>query len=158
MEKKLYLSEAGRLALKKLEGFRDVIYKDQAAIDTVGWGHVVKKWELEKAKGWTKEHLEYMFSIDVRDAEYGVDEVITVELTQYEYDALVLLCYNIGSSNFGTSSLVKVVNKGKPYDANLILRKFKMWNKVTMNKKLVESKGLTNRRQIEANIFNGYDY
>jgi lysozyme len=72
---------------------------------------------------------------------------VGVELTQNEYDALVSLCYNIGSGNFVSSTLVKMLKAGEPKSE--VAKQFLRWDKAG-GKPLA---GLTRRRNAEAELF-----
>jgi GH24 family phage-related lysozyme (muramidase) len=81
---------------------------------------------------------------------------VTVQLTQNQFDALVSFTFNIGGGGaLKSSSLLKKINAGET-SAAVIEAKFGLWNKGTVKGKLVELKGLTIRREQEANIYN-YD-
>jgi lysozyme len=72
---------------------------------------------------------------------------VGVELTQNEYDALVSLCYNIGSGNFVSSTLVKMLKADEPKAE--VAKQFLRWDKAG-GKPLA---GLTRRRNAEAELF-----
>ena len=79
---------------------------------------------------------------DVNSFEDALKKCVTVPLHQYEYDAYISLSYNIGSSAFCNSTLVKLLNSGNYEEAcKQILR----WDKF-QGKPL---RGLTIRRQSE---------
>lgn len=71
-----------------------------------------------------------------------------VRLRQYEFDALVSLCFNIGEGNFKKSSVVRFIKAG---DKKTAADKFLLWNKV--GGKVLP--GLTNRRKSERDQFLG---
>ena len=80
--------------------------------------------------------------VDVQTFEGALKQCVKVPLHQYEYDAYVSLSYNIGSSAFCSSTLVRTLNAGDYAGACLqILR----WDKFK-GKPLA---GLTKRRQAE---------
>jgi lysozyme len=72
---------------------------------------------------------------------------IGVPLTQNQFDALVSLCYNIGTGNFVSSTLVKMLKADEPKSE--IAAQFLRWNKAG-GKVLA---GLTRRRNAEAELF-----
>jgi GH24 family phage-related lysozyme (muramidase) len=49
---------------------------------------------------------------DVAYAEHAVEHLVTVPLTQGQFDALVSFTYNEGAGRFRTSTLLKVMNAG----------------------------------------------
>ena len=86
------------------------------------------------------------------------DSVTAVVLTQEEFDALVSLAFNIGTSNFKSSNLVKKINENKYRNGEVqarevaideIEKEFTKWNK--SGGKLLT--GLTTRRKDEAARF-----
>ncbi len=52
---------------------------------------------------------------DIQKYEGSIKKCVTVRLYQYEYDAYVSFSYNVGSSNFCNSTLVKKLN-AKDYE------------------------------------------
>lgn len=79
-----------------------------------------------------------------------VSDTISVGLQQYEFDALVILAFNIGREGFKTSSVAKLVNDPKAVTGYVNLEAaWKSWNK-SQGKVM---KGLTNRRACEWNIY-----
>ena len=68
-------------------------------------------------------------------------------LTQNQFDALVSFCYNVGPANLKASTLLKKVN-ANPNDET-IREELKKWNKG--GGKVL--KGLTRRREAEANLY-----
>jgi lysozyme len=76
---------------------------------------------------------------------------IGVPLTQNQFDALVSLCYNIGSGNLISSTLVKMLKAGN--DKAEVAKQFLRWNKAAGK----ELAGLTRRRNAEAELFLGHD-
>lgn len=82
---------------------------------------------------------------DVSKYEGAIKKCVTVPLTQNEYDAYVDLAYNIGTSAFCGSTLVKKLNAGDYEGAcNEILK----WDKF----KGKPLRGLTLRRQKERDL------
>ena len=82
----------------------------------------------------------------VKSFEARVNKSILLPMTQNQFDAMVLLCYNIGESSFARSSVVRNFNAGNLQKA---ADSFLLWNKAGGK----VSKGLTNRRQKERNLF-----
>ena len=95
---------------------------------------------------------------DIQPFEKTVRSSITIELTQEQFDALVSLCFNIGSTAFSSSNLVKEINKNKHVSGEAKDRKiaiaaiesaFAAWNKSGG----VVLDGLTKRRKVESDRF-----
>lgn len=78
--------------------------------------------------------------------EDAVKNNVKTKLNQNQYDALVSLCYNIGTAAFKTSSVVAKLNDCKYDDA---AEKFKVWNKSDGK----VNDGLTKRRNLEVDLF-----
>lgn len=83
---------------------------------------------------------------DVGAAERCVVACITSDLTQWEFDACVSLCYNIGIDAFRKSTLAKLLNESN-YDG--ASEQFLRWNKQAGH----ELAGLTKRREAERTLF-----
>jgi lysozyme len=79
---------------------------------------------------------------DIQKFEGAVKQCVRVPLTQGEYDAFLSLAYNIGTSAFCNSTLVRVLNAGDYVEAcKQILR----WDRAQGR----QVRGLTLRRQAE---------
>lgn len=79
---------------------------------------------------------------DIQKFEGAIKQCVTVPLHQYEYDAYTSLAYNIGSTAFCGSTLVKRLNS-QDYEA--ACREILRWDKF----KGQPLAGLTKRRQQE---------
>jgi lysozyme len=116
---------------------------------TIGWGDTGKT--VVPGLRITQEEADSRFKR--RMAGEFADVIyknVRVELTQFEFDALSVLIYNIGGENFKESTLLKKLNSGdKPGAADQIL----LWNR---SKKVV-LKGLQRRRYAEHLVFRGGD-
>ena len=127
-------------------GFASVSYKCSAGKDTIGWGHVIKPTDNIKEPICISQ-AEELLENDVKLAEEAVNKNVKVTITQNQFDALVCLVFNIGATNFKTSTLLKFINKEL---WNKIPTQFMRW--VYSNKIL--SKGLENRRKAETILWN----
>ena len=79
--------------------------------------------------------------------ELGVDSVTTDNITQNQFDALVIFAYNVGVVNFKKSTLLKLVNQN-PNDPN-IAKQFMRWTRA--GGKVI--KGLVLRRNLESQLY-----
>lgn len=111
---------------------------------TIGWGHTGN--DVEADTVWTREQADEAFLKDIAWVEECVNKAVTAQLLQGEFDALCSLCFNIGCTAFGKSTLVKLLNEGN-FDA--AVHEFKRWNKQAGK----ELAGLTDRRAKEAQLF-----
>ena len=111
---------------------------------TIGWGHTGD--DVQADTVWTHEQADEAFLKDIGWVETCVNKAVTAQLLQGEFDALCSLCFNIGCTAFGKSTLVKLLNENN-FDA--AVKEFSVWNK--QNHK--ELAGLTDRRAKEAHLF-----
>lgn len=141
------LSAAGLQLIERSEGFSSSVYNDVAGIPTIGYGHRVLPGE-SFPNGITQAQAQAILANDVRNAEAAVQRLVTVPLTQNQFDALVDFTYNLGSANLASSTLLKDLNAGN-YDAaaNQILLWDHAGGKV--------QPGLQVRRQAEFTLFTG---
>lgn len=110
---------------------------------TIGWGHTkgVKKGDtitVEEAKDFLRE--------DIAWAEAAVNDLVKVKLNQNQFDALVSFVFNVGTTNFKKSTLLKKLNAG---DYNGAAEQFPRWNK----QKGKVLNGLVKRRADEMQYF-----
>lgn len=143
-------SAVGRAFLQEREACRLVAYQDRKGVWTIGWGHTGA--DVAKGVRWAQRDADAAFDRDLYPVEYAVSHATRVSLTQYEFDALCCLVYNIGVHAFETSTLLKLLNADNRKGA---AAQFPRWNKVTIDGKAVVDAGLTQRRAAERAMFNG---
>ncbi len=96
--------------------------------------------------GITREQAEARFRDDLAPFVDKVNETITVGVSANEFDALVILAYNIGEIGFEGSSVAKRVNDPDAKTSYASLEDaWKAWNK-SQGK---VNRGLINRRAAE---------
>lgn len=142
------LSQVGLDHLKRIEGWSSVVYKDQAGLPTIGYGHLLKPGEHFTEI--TRQMGEALLRQDVYFAVNAVNNMVKVDLTQGQFDALVSFVYNVGVGAFESSTLLRKLNAGD-YDGAFV--EFERWNKVTVNGEKIVSSGLVNRRRSEQELF-----
>jgi lysozyme len=142
------ISDTGITLIKNFEGFKGKAYLCPAGKITIGYGHTGP--ELTLKDEITRERAEQILKKDLQWAEGVVSRHVKVPLGQHQFDVLVSLVFNIGEGNFASSSLLKMLNKGK-YDE--VPAQLARWNKITQGKKKVVSAGLVRRRQAEADLW-----
>lgn len=98
----------------------------------------------------TEAEGEALFAKEIAKHEAAVNRLVTVEISQNEFDALVSLSYNIGMGGLSGSTVLKRLNKG---DRGGAAEAFKMWDKATVGGKLTSLPGLISRREREAALF-----
>ncbi|AMO43495.1 putative endolysin [Pseudomonas phage K4] len=137
-------------AIKEHEGLRLVAYLDSVGVWTIGYGDTGP--DVVKGLTITKEEAEKRLRRRLVEFEGYVNTYVKVPLKQHQFDALVSLVYNIGPTNFKTSTLLKKLNAGDYIGA---ADQFLVWNKGRVDGKLVVIKGLANRRAKERKQFLG---
>jgi lysozyme len=136
-------SNVGLQLTAECEGLRLKAYLDGGGVPTIGYGHTKN---VKPTDTCTKEQAEKWLAEDVASAEYDVNKLVRVPLTQNQFDALVDFVFNLGGSNFATSTLLRKLNE-KNYTG--AAAEFKRWN--LDNGKVVP--GLTARRLKEETLF-----
>lgn len=142
------VSNKGVDLICEFEGKRLVAYDDGVGIWTIGFGTIKYPNGVRVKKGDTctlDQAKEYMRH-DLIEFEYTVNSSVKVPLNQNQFDALVSLAYNIGSSAFKSSTLVKKLNTG---DYQGAADQFNVW----INAGGKRMQGLVNRRDREKLLF-----
>lgn len=156
------LGPQGLSLLKEIEQLRLTPYDDQTgkAINkyvagaTIGYGHLISSIEWNTYKGGiTEAQAESLLRQDLSPFESTVKTAITKKLNQHQFDACVILAFNIGASGFRNSSVAKMIN-GKKSNYSTLEKAWKAWNK--SQGKVMQ--GLNNRRDSEWNIYNSGIY
>lgn len=132
----------------EFEGKRLAAYDDGVGIWTIGFGTIKYPNGVRVKKGDTctlEQAKEYMRH-DLIEFEHTVNSSVKVPLNQNQFDALVSLAYNIGSSAFKSSTLVKKLNTG---DYQGAADQFNVW----VNAGGKRMQGLVNRRDREKLLF-----
>lgn len=83
---------------------------------------------------------------DLATAENAVNTKVTYDIAQHQFDALVSFTFNVGTSNFGSSTLLKKLNAG---DVSVAADQFDVW--IYAGGKVLN--GLVNRRAAEKELF-----
>lgn len=109
------LSSAGLELLRESEGFRNQTYRDVAGVATIGYGHRLLPDESFPG-GIDQPQAEELLLSDVRQAEQSVERLVSVPLTQGQFDALVDFVFNLGAGRLAASTLLIDLNAGR-YDA-----------------------------------------
>lgn len=140
--------------VKAFEGLHKVLedgmvraYRCPAGKWTIGYGHTKG---VRSGMKITKEQAEDFLYEDLDLHGEVVNRLVTVELTQAQFDALTSFVFNLGEPNFAGSTLLKKLNKGD-YDGAAL--EFGKWNKARENGVLKAFPGLTRRRTAEAALF-----
>lgn len=144
------IDATGVKIIENFEGTKLKAYQDWVGVWTIGCGMTYYPGTGKKVQSGdtiTQAQCDSMFLALVKDFELAVTTAIKVPLNQNQFNALVSMCYNIGTTGFSNSTLVKRINaKASP---DLIKAAFLMWVKAGGK----VSKTLTQRRNDEADLF-----
>jgi len=144
------LSQKGLDLIKQFEGLKLKPYLCPAGIPTLGFGNTYYP-DGTKVKltdpAITQEKAEELLKFLLVSYEKAVDSFCRDDISQGNFDALVSFAYNLGTGALQKSTLIKKVNLN-PKDVT-IADEFLKWNK--SNGTIL--KGLTLRRQAEANLY-----
>ena len=107
-----HITQEGLDLIKRFEGFSPTIYICPAGYPTIGYGHVILDEEKDRfAAGIDQEQGEELLRHDAQVAERAVLRLITVPLTDGQFDALVSFTFNLGSGALQRSTLRRKVNR-----------------------------------------------
>lgn len=144
------LSQKGLELIKQFEGLSLTPYVCAGGINTIGYGNTYytngKKVTL-KDKPLTLQQADELLKFSLTTYEKAVDSFCRDDISQGNFDALVSFAYNLGTGALQKSTLIKKVN-ANPKDVT-IADEFMKWNKANGT----VLKGLTRRRQAEANLY-----
>ena len=156
----MQISTKGIELIKKFEGFRSKPYRCAGGVLTIGYGHTSG---VSLGTTCTKEQATRWLKKDVEVAEQAIKKYVKVPLDQNMYDALVSFIYNVGTSAFKNSTLLKKLNAGYYEDSAC---EFRRWNKAGgkvnagLSRRRAEEKALFltcfNEKMIEIPTLKGY--
>lgn len=158
----MHVSQAGLDLIKSFEGYLDRMpdgscraYLCPADVWTIGWGCTEG---VTEGLVWTRQQAEEGLRRELIKHENAIKKLVTVDLNQNEFDALVSFTYNVGAGGaknpktgeitpgLSTSTLLRCLNAGDRAGA---ARAFALWNKG--GGKVLP--GLVKRRAREALLF-----
>lgn len=133
--------------IKQFEGLRLFAYPDPATKAdpwTIGYGHTGP--EVKQGLYITALQAEDYLIKDLAKFADKISKAVKVPINDNQYAALLSLVFNIGPTNFQSSTLLRLLNQG---DYNGASEQFKRWDRAAG--KVLE--GLTRRRAAEAKLF-----
>lgn len=137
----------GLALTKDFEKCRLKPYRDSGGVWTNGWGNTHN---VDPNITITQEQADADLLANLQDAVDAVNDHVTVDLTQQQFDALVDFTFNCGATAFRTSTLLRKLN-ARDYEG--ASNEFDRWNK---DGGVVVS-GLIRRRDSEQELFNKGD-
>jgi lysozyme len=142
------ISLEGLALIKRFEGCRLESYKCSANVLTIGYGHTSGVKETDTI---TQDEADKLLQEDVEQFEKYVDDNVTVELGQSQFDALVAWTFNLGVGNLRESTMLKKLNSE---DYASVPSEMKRWNKA--GGKTLD--GLIRRRKAESLLFESKEW
>ena len=115
---------------------------------TIGYGHTKDVKEGDKIN---QDEAEHLLQEEMPEYEGYINDMVKVPLKQNQFDALVCWVYNLGPTNLGESTLLKLLNAG---DYHTTPSQIKRWNKAGGE----TLQGLIRRREAEALLFEGKEW
>lgn len=142
--------------MQSYEQLRTLPYDDQTSRltekycpgATIGYGHLIKDQdEFEKFKnGISHSTASVIFEYDLYKYIQTVRTNVRVDLTQNEFDALVMMAFNIGIQGFKKSTVLEIINGLRTKNLRTSWLSFRYSQGKIMQ-------GLINRRTSEMDVF-----
>lgn len=143
-------TSTAEILIARFEGKRLKPYLDSGNIWTVGYGstyNIDAKRPVNQTDIIDDATALRWLKTQVGTFQNQVKAVVKVPVNQNKVDSLTSLAYNIGINAFRNSTLLRLLNEGKP-DIE-VADQFLRWNKVNG----LVSNGLTIRRKAERDLF-----
>lgn len=118
-------------------------YKDVAGVWTVCDGHTGN--DIVKGKKYTDRECDRLMWTDIQPVKRVVDSLVKVPLGEYQRASLYSFTYNVGTSAFSKSTLLKRLNAGDQVGACEEMRRWVYAGGMKW-------KGLQNRRDMERSL------
>jgi lysozyme len=122
IEMSMQYSKSGVELTEQFEGCKLAAYQDQVGRWTIGYGHTAG---VKEGDTCTQEEAEAFLEQDMNWAVNCVNALVTVPLSQGEFDALVDFSFNLGYGSLQHSTLLRKVNDGDLADA---ANEFEKWD------------------------------
>ena len=157
----LKISETGITLIADFEKFVPTPYLDAVGVWTIGYGNTyyLNGRKVKSTDPTLTLAQATKLKMDIIDRDFAAavnimfaDQITAGKIKQHQFDALVSLAYNIGTSALQGSSVARYVKAGKMTAA---ADAFLLWNKGKVNGRRVVLKGLVRRREAERKMFLG---
>jgi len=144
MPNTLSFSDDGLELTKTSEGLRLIAYQDSVGVWTIGYGHTGP--DVQHGLTITEDQAIELLKNDIATAAAAVNKLVTVQLKQHQFDALVDFVFNLGSARLKSSRLLRKLNAG---DVAGAAEQFLVW--VRAGDQVLP--GLVTRRKAERAMF-----
>ncbi len=135
--------EAGIDLIKSFESLALTTYICPAGKLTIGYGHTAG---VQPGEQITPDQADALLAQDLASSEQAVNQSVVTPLNQNQFDALISFCFNVGTGNFESSTLLRLLNNG---DYTGAADQFLLWN----HSRGQVMDGLTRRREAERALF-----
>jgi lysozyme len=136
--------------IKMFEGYKAKSYLCPASVVTIGWGSTMYNngFKVKIGDVINEQEAENLLMWELKNKVIALHGL---NINQNQIDALLSFIYNLGIGAFAKSTMKKKIM----VDANdqSIRNEFMKWNKARVGGELMELKGLTKRREAEANLY-----
>lgn len=141
--------------IKEFEGLKLSAYLDSAAVPTIGWGTIEypNGTKVKMGDKITQAQAEVYLQYEMGQKFSQMRPLIQVPLSNNAMCALLSFCYNLGTGALAGSTLLKLLNAGRPLTE--VADQFDEWVNAKDPKtgKLVKVAGLVRRRAEEKALF-----
>ncbi|HSY03724.1 MAG TPA: lysozyme [Acidobacteriaceae bacterium] len=140
----LTYSDNGLSLTEQFEGCELTAYQDQVGVWTIGYGHTGP--DVVSGLTITQDQAQDLLAQDVGSAAACVNNSVTLQLSQDEFDALVDFVFNLGVGAFKSSTLLIDLNSG---NLTAAATQFDLWDHAGG----AVVAGLLRRREAETALF-----
>ena len=138
------ISDRGIKLIQEFEGCKLTSYLDSVGVCTIGWGSTGS--DIKPGMTITQEEADRRLRDHLAGVEERIEVLVTIPITQNQFDALCSFAYNLGVGALRTSTLLKLINLG---DFGSAAKQFLRWDRAGG----VSLAGLTRRRRAEMALF-----
>ncbi|MDE1511993.1 lysozyme [Serratia nevei] len=144
----MQVSNKGISLIKQFEGCELNAYQDSVGVWTIGygWTQPVDGKKIGPGMVIDQATADRLLKCGVVQYEQGVNQLVKVNITQGQFDALVSFAYNLGLRSLSASTLLRKLNAGDQQGA---ADEFGKW----VNAGGVRLNGLVKRREAERKLF-----
>lgn len=139
-------SKDGLHLTESFESCRLAAYPDPKLgwkVPTIGWGHTLG---VKQSDTCTQAQADAWLLEDIQEAVAAANRLVTVPLTQHQFDALVDFTFNAGQGNFASSTMLRKLNARDYAGADAEFARWDMSGGAHLA-------GLARRRAAEAALF-----
>ena len=145
MDQNMQYGSNGLALTEQFEGCKLTAYQDSGGVWTNGYGNTHG---VVPGSTITQEQATADLRANIQTSVNDVNRLVTVQLTQDEFDALVDFDFNLGRGNLAQSTLLSLLNAG---DFAGAAEQFDRWDRCDGT----VMAGLLRRRQAETTEFSG---